>query len=176
MRHPAWSDFTFRPSSGTLTWIWNQKLSSGLMLVSFTWVWRLHPHRFRFRATLQSVTKCDADFSKNLYVNVALIVVNFPGHAFDALLLSPCREQNCVAVSWHTSIFSLASSLWLREFEMSEIVPISSCDMVALSQRESGISSSLVSDLEILPFEMKLFTLWLCNSLSSMPAVPSSRE
>ena len=27
---------------------------------------------FRFNATLQSVTKCEADLSKDLYVNVAL--------------------------------------------------------------------------------------------------------
>ena len=71
--------------------------------------------------------------------------------------------------------FSLASSLWLREFEPSETVPISSCDMVALSQREPNFVESGLGPGN-LPFEMKLFTLWLCNSLSSMLTVPSSGE
>ena len=86
----------------------------------------LHCCKFRLHATLQSVTKCDADFSKNLYVNVALIVVNFPGHAYDAFLLSPFRgaelrfdspcqdagegfgfqeESKVVAPTWHAYCF-----------------------------------------------------------------------
>ena len=64
-------------------------LSTGRLFGNGFWYGR--GFRFRFHATLQRVTKCDADFRKNLYVNVALIVVNFPGHAFDALLLSPFR-------------------------------------------------------------------------------------
>ena len=54
--------------------------------------------RFRFHATLQSVTKCGAGFSKDLYVNVVLIVVNFRGDAFDPLCFHPPGEQDSVCL------------------------------------------------------------------------------
>ena len=53
------------------------------------------PCRFRFHAALHSVTKCDGDFSK---VNVALIVVNFRGDAFDPLCFHPSGAQNSLCL------------------------------------------------------------------------------